>query len=381
MGRCDKSFDRTETRGHRRAVAFSLVELLVVLGIIALLLSILLPVISKARRAAQTTACLANLRTIGQAMRAYAADHRDYIPGSPSTTGRHLWVDANGNFALAGGISASHVPGASIELFDFVGPLANTIGLPLPTSDDGGDRLQAYRKLEAFTCPAGRDRIATRAGGASVPDGPMLSYCTAGSFLFLPARVSTSTNDPFAGLVTMPTGGSQTDPAKWNFWSLPRNYAPKVARAGNPSQKIYAADSGRRSRGPTPPQFIYAVDSPYQDTLFADFGPFYGITRSFDRCAANTPSPTCDPRLHAYRHGTQSAFRAPGEYRMNVVFFDGHAATLDDLESANPDLWLPTGSVIYRPTQKLNATDYTIWPDVAARYLPDTCETHPHVVP
>src|SRR3954452_7485704 len=74
--------------------AFTLVELLVVIGIIALLISILLPALSKARKSANTVACASNLRQICQAMIAYTSENKGYIPGSPVTSGRFLF-DSN----------------------------------------------------------------------------------------------------------------------------------------------------------------------------------------------------------------------------------------------------------------------------------------------
>jgi prepilin-type N-terminal cleavage/methylation domain-containing protein/prepilin-type processing-associated H-X9-DG protein len=82
----------TTTRGKRRA--FTLVELLVVIGIIAVLIAILLPAFNVAREKSRRTKCMANLRSLGQAMYLYANQHRDRLPNGNA---RGTFIDYDGS--------------------------------------------------------------------------------------------------------------------------------------------------------------------------------------------------------------------------------------------------------------------------------------------
>lgn len=321
-----------QRRRPDRHEGFTLIELLVVISIIALVISILLPSLASARRAAEKVACMAQLRGAAQAGVGYSTDNESAMVGAPSTSGA---TTANG-FAV----------GAAVQNWDFLGPMAEVMGLGIPLADGTADgmkkRFNAIRSSPAFLCRSNRYLAISFPGSGSVDAGTgrMVSFNTCRMML---TRVDPTISDEGQGVVTP---GSRI--------GLPAGYAPKIDKIGVPANKVFFADGSRYSaansgEGIIAPDYNLSANASYGGA-FSDSGAFANFSNSWDRARApgNGYIGRTDGRVWAYRHNAGDVpVGAPANaYKLNLVFFDGHAETQGDLESTNPHQWLPQGTVM-----------------------------------
>lgn len=115
-------------RAHFHRGNFTLVELLIVIAIIAILASMLLPALNKARMSAKGTSCQSNLKQIGNAAMLYSNDYNDYLApklAGPPVGDLENWAMKYGHLYLGGSLN------------DSGGPVSN-------------------KSWKLFRCPAGR---------------------------------------------------------------------------------------------------------------------------------------------------------------------------------------------------------------------------------
>jgi prepilin-type N-terminal cleavage/methylation domain-containing protein/prepilin-type processing-associated H-X9-DG protein len=125
--------------------AFTLVELLVVIGIIAVLIGILLPSLRRARQAAQTTQCLSNLRQLNAALIAYTQDNKNRVFPYYASNPTILW---------------------QIMVLPYVNKTASKLDLASSDATIRASVAQLQIRETIYFCPTARDPV-----GGALPTG------------------------------------------------------------------------------------------------------------------------------------------------------------------------------------------------------------------
>jgi prepilin-type N-terminal cleavage/methylation domain-containing protein/prepilin-type processing-associated H-X9-DG protein len=286
-----------QTVTRRPAHGFTLVELLVVIGIIALLVSMLLPALGKARDQAASAQCMSNMRQVANAMVMYINANKGRVPlmRLDANPARTIWP---GGFYYAN------------ELVRF-----RYIKGPSGTASNGNDVLTSPN---AFKCPKGLEEFSGQPN-ALVP--------TSGANF---VRFSMGTTQG-TELVRVPTW--YTIPSsRWGPITTSNGQPAYTSRMAsfclyeNNSSSPVITDAVVLNTFANDPKTLTKIRRPSEVVMLIEGN---GINIDGPSSPAGTPLPSA--RIAA-PHGK---INARGDGKTNIAYFDGHVASRDTAEISN----------------------------------------------
>jgi prepilin-type N-terminal cleavage/methylation domain-containing protein/prepilin-type processing-associated H-X9-DG protein len=290
---------------------FTLVELLVVIGIIALLVGILLPALSAARRQAGAVKCASQMREVGTCFQMYAMDNRGYFPPSKLSYSDSVYAP-NGYSLLYGGSSVASNP---VYWPNFIARYATKARVG--TAIAGGNTIQQQlaKNTIIWGCPAFTAYSGTGPGGEAV------FYTGYGM-----------NPDPMYGQMTPP---GTSPPGTFELTKF-RSFEPgPLTSYGTPGtwyrQKDYTKPTERCLIADGRAYTVESRPAPTSGNL-----PDGVVSQHMDNMTTLWSAATGDNQttIFIYRHGTypkqdsaDSFNPAGGKISFNVLYCDGHVAT------------------------------------------------------
>lgn len=312
----------------KRQKAFTLIEILVVVAIIALLVAILLPSLRAARQQANTVMCASNLRQLMTGANLYQTENRSYCAG-PNTSG--VGLHRNGLYEGA--------PASPVQDWDFISPvLGRQMGFARGKTD--ATRLQKLQDIlmTKVKCPENSLRYYRLFQGAPLPISSagqghpfVTSYMTPAFFHLMPAKMDSTLWE------IEQTGEAVT---------LPGGYAPTINLIGTASRKVYAFEGARyldTSFGPMSLDYSTVTNAAgvkgTPQGNFTSRGPaFQGFSgEPYSRDSLDKPMPVYQAVSLRHRE------------RMNLAFFDGHVEAMFDHDASRLQFFVPKGSRVQNP--------------------------------
>ena len=290
------------SRNEQPPAAFTLVELLVVIGIIALLIAILLPALNKARESARIIQCTSNLRQMASAEIMFSGEHRGRIP--PASDNK--WIKMNDpdrrNYAYRTQAGGGGVGSDDQVAKDWASALIPYLG---GRSEDTFQTAQAKQR-KIFTCPSDIwqddptpgyrlfNNVTTQGGNAYFP----LSFG-------VNADITSNVDQQGIGRFGLNDVVSVYGGPLVGGYGAPLN--ARIDKVYRSSEVLLFGDCGTR-----PAQAIQAPldynDSLYYTTNFASGGYLYDVSLT----------PWLGARIPLKRH----------RGRISIVFCDGHGESV-----------------------------------------------------